>query len=178
MILLDGRNFDSNLDLSLLSFSDLEPDFFKVLKSLIASDWKDILIEVIKLLTGALGDDSKHERIVGSVVFEDFVFEFDDNIDFFNGSREESGFTEGDTVSIDVDEVFGFCEFCGALWIFLRRFADILWVDVGIVFALFGWLGLIGEFHVLGEFLDFCSFAQLWFVYEWWMNVLYEFGRC
>jgi hypothetical protein len=38
VVLFDGRNFDSDLNLSLFSFSDFEPDLFEVLKPLIASD--------------------------------------------------------------------------------------------------------------------------------------------
>jgi hypothetical protein len=60
--------------LSFFSFSDFEPDLLKVLKPLIASDWKDVLIKVIKLLVAALGDDSEHEGVVRTVVFEDLIF--------------------------------------------------------------------------------------------------------
>jgi hypothetical protein len=114
------RNFDGDLHLSLFSLSYLEPHLLKVLEPLIASDRKNILIQVIEFLVAALGNDSEHERIVGTIVFKNLIFQFDNDINFLDGSGEESGFTEGDTVPIDVDEVFGFGELCGALRIFLR----------------------------------------------------------
>lgn len=49
-------------------------------------------------------------------------------------------------------------------------------MDFGFGFALFGWLGGVGEFEVLGEFFNFGSFALLCFRYGLVMYVLYDFG--
>lgn len=125
VVLLNWRNFNRDLHLSLFSFSYLEPHLLKILEPLIASHRKNILIQVIKLLIDALGDDSEHKGVVGAVVFENLIFQFDDNIDFLDGARKKGGFTEWYGISVDVDEVFGFGEFGGALGIFLRRFAHI-----------------------------------------------------
>ena len=77
----------------------------------------------------AFGDNSQHERII-AVLLKDLLFEFNDDIDLFYRAREESGFSEGNVSSVDVNEVLSFCEFCGGLlllfsldWLyfFLRR---------------------------------------------------------
>lgn len=106
--------FDSNFNLRLFPLPDFKPNLLKVLEPIIAPDREDILIEIIKLGMVTFGYDSQHEGI-GSIFFENVVFELDSNIDFFNGSGEEGGFSEGDGGAVDVDEVFGFSELGGLL---------------------------------------------------------------
>ena len=173
IVFLNWRNFDSDLHLSLFSLSYLEPDFLKILKPLIASDRKNILIQIIKLLITTLSNNPEHKWIIGPIILKYLIFQFNHNINFLNRSWKECGFTKRYAVSIDVDEVFGFGELCSTLYIFLRWFAHILLVGLGLGFALFGWLGRVGEFEVLGQFLDFGSFALLGLVYESCMDVLY-----
>jgi hypothetical protein len=65
IILLHRWHFDSNLDLSSFFGSDFESNFLKVFVSLIATDREDVFVKVVKLLVGALGDDSQEEGVIG-----------------------------------------------------------------------------------------------------------------
>lgn len=113
VVLFNRWDFDSDFDLSFLYFSDFESDFFKIFEPLIASDREDVLIEIVELLISAFGNDSEHKRVVGAVILEDLVFEFNDDINFLDRAREQSCFSERNVVTINVDKIFGLSEFGG-----------------------------------------------------------------
>ena len=58
IVLLNRRDFNGDFYLSFFSFSYFEPNFLKVLVSLIASDGEDILIQIVEFWITAFGDDS------------------------------------------------------------------------------------------------------------------------
>lgn len=87
IVLSHWGNLDSNLDLSALFLSNFEPDFFEILKSLVAPHRKDILIKIIKFYIVTFGDHPKHVR-VRAIVFDDFVLETDRDIKFLDRSWE------------------------------------------------------------------------------------------
>jgi hypothetical protein len=126
---------------------DLKPDLFKILISLIASDRVDVLIEVIKLLIVALGNDPEQEGVALRGYFQDIVIEVDRDINFLNRSGEKRGLTKLNGLPVGVDVMAG-----------LRLG---LWLDLlellfrGLLDFRFGFGLLLGLLGLLGGFLLF-----------------------
>jgi len=158
VIRLNWGYFNCDFHLSFLSLSDLEPNLFEILKPLIASDRKYVLVQIVELWILAFGDYPEHEWVIADVVFEDVIFQFDNNVNFFDGTREECCFSKGYVFSIDINEIFCFAQFCSLL-LFLRRFAVLfLWALWLLLWALWllHWCSLfllpLGNFQILNEF--------------------------
>lgn len=115
IILFDRRNFNSNLNLGSFFGSNFESDLFEVFISLVTSDWEDVLIEVIKLLIVALGDDSEKEGLSLLGLWDNVVCKINWYIDLFDRAWIKCGFSELNDLTIDVDEMtclrFDFFEF-------------------------------------------------------------------
>jgi hypothetical protein len=128
---------------------DLKPDLFKILISLIAPDRIDILIEVIKLLIVALGNDPEEEGVTLGGYLQDIVVEVDRDIDFLNGAGVKRGLTELNRLSVDADVVAGL-----GLWLGLHLLELVFFGLAGLVLGfclLLGLLGLLGGFLLLAS---------------------------
>ena len=86
---------------------DLKPNLFKILISLVASDRVYVLIEVIKLLIVALGNDPEEEGVALRGYFQDIVIQVDRDINFFNRAGEKRGLSKLNRLPIGVDVMAG-----------------------------------------------------------------------
>jgi hypothetical protein len=86
---------------------DLKPNLFKILISLVASDRVDVLIEVIKLLIVALGNDPEEEGVALRGYFQDIVIKVDRDINFFNRAGEKRVLSKLNRLPVGVNVMAG-----------------------------------------------------------------------
>jgi len=136
------RYLHGNFDLSSLFLSDFESHFFEILKSLIASNWKYVLIEVIKFCIIAASNYSQHKRI-RTIVFNDLILETNGHIKLLYGSRKQGRFAKHNISAINLYEIFCLGQLSRVIVFLLRRH----------LFWFLSW-ALSRNSHILNHFLD------------------------
>ena len=143
LILLERRDFDSDFDHGLLLSPDFVPHFLIVLEFFIAPDRKNVLIQILKLLVLALGQDSQHEGFFVLNELEDLVVQIDIEVYFLDAARVEVEFTEFDGVAAQTNEILSQV----LSFLFLGRFFSAAHVVAGF------WQTVIGVFVAFGFLL-------------------------
>ncbi len=174
IVLFDRGNFNGDFDMCSLLLSNFESNFLEVFKSFIASDWKHILVQIVKLHVVAFGYYPQHIRIL-PIIFNNFIFQSDRYIQFFDGAGVQGRFAKSDVVSVYFDEIFSLSQLCHFILI-LRRFLHLVLLDLFLLLLLNLGFFFVLKFHILERLFNLIDFffCFLWNIME--MFYIWCFG--